>query len=225
MRLRPPVSRSAACRAVSTTARIATTTVGVKRAFSWVGSALRGTPTSSFFQHLSRRHVTFFLRRVAPLLTVATIAACASGLARRTAGDEAADRAALLRLHAEQRTAHLLHRADLLVAGQADTLWNVSSGRVSPGPREQVRASFQRYFDASTFSAWDDIAPPRIRISADGRMAWVIVEKRVHVTIAPSRGGAPVVQQVRYAWLSVYEKIDGRWQMTAIASTERPDST
>jgi hypothetical protein len=30
---------------------------------------------------------------------------------------------------------------------------------------------------------------------------------------------------VRYGWLSVYEKIDGRWRMTAIASTERPDST
>jgi hypothetical protein len=146
-------------------------------------------------------------------------------VARRTASDDAADRAELLRLHAEQRTAHLEHRADLLVAGQADTLLNVSAGRVSARPREQARASFQAYFDASTFSAWDDIAPPRIRISADGRMAYVIVEKRVHVAIAPSGGGAPVVQRVRYAWLSVYEKIDGRWRMTAIASTDRPDST
>jgi hypothetical protein len=34
-----------------------------------------------------------------------------------------------------------------------------------------------------------------------------------------------VAQRVRYAWLSVYEKIDGQWRMTAIASTERPDST
>jgi hypothetical protein len=175
--------------------------------------------------HLSPRHVSSFLRRAAPLFTAATIAACAPGMTRRTADDEAADRAALLRLHAEQRTAHLEHRADLLVAGQADTLWNVSGGRVSANPREQARASFQAYFDASTFAAWDDVAPPRIRISADGRMAYVIVEKRVHVSITPSRGGAAVDQRVRYAWLSVYEKIDGRWRMTAIASTERPDST
>ena len=166
-----------------------------------------------------------FVPRAALFLTASTIAACATGVARRTARDEAEDRAALLRLHAEQRTAHLQRRADLLVAGQADTLWNVSGGRVTAGPRERVRTSFQAYFDASTFAAWDDLAPPRIHISPDGRMASVIVEKRVHVTIAPSRGGAPVVQRVRYAWLSVYEKIDGRWQMTAIASTERPDST
>lgn len=169
-------------------------------------------------------NVTSFLRRAAPLFAAATIAACAPAVARRTASDEASDRAALLRLHAEQRTAHLEHRADLLVAGQADTLWNVSRGDVSAGPRDEVRASFQAYFDASTFSAWDDITPPRIRISADGRMAYIIVEKRVHVAITPSGGGAPTVNRVRYAWLSVYEKIDGRWQMTAIASTERPDS-
>jgi hypothetical protein len=169
--------------------------------------------------------VSSFLRRAAQLLIATTIVACAPGVMRRTAGDEAADRDALLRLHAEQRTAHLQRRADLLVAGQTDTLWNVSGGRISANPREQVRASFQAYFDASTFAAWDDVTPPRIRISADGRMAYVIVEKRVHVTITPSRGGAAVLQRVRYAWLSVYEKIDGRWRMTAIASTERPDST
>jgi hypothetical protein len=169
--------------------------------------------------------VISFLRRAVPLLTASAIAACASAISHRTADDEAADRAALLKLHAEQRAAHLQHRADLLVAGQADTLWNVSAGRVSAGPREPMRASFQAYFDASTFAAWDDLAPPRIHISADGRMAYVIVEKRVHVTITPSGGGPAVTQRVRYAWLSVYEKIDGRWQMTAIASTDRPDST
>ena len=99
------------------------------------------------FQHLSPRHMTSFLRRATPLLTAAAIAACATGGMRRTASDEAADRAALLRLHAEQRTAHLEHRADILVAGQADTLWNVSGGRISANPREQARASFQAYFD------------------------------------------------------------------------------
>jgi len=170
--------------------------------------------------------MTSLLPRTALVLAVASaIAACATGAARRTAADEAEDRAALLRLHAEQRTAHLQHRADLLVAGQADTLWNVSGGQVTAGPRERVRASFQAYFDASTFAAWDDLAPPRIHISPDGRMAYVIVEKRVHVTTAPSGSRTATVERVRYAWLSVYEKIDGRWLMTAIASTDRPDST
>lgn len=164
------------------------------------------------------------LHLLAPCLAAVTLIACSSAT-RRTAADDAADRAELLRLHGEARTAHLEHRADLLVAGQADTLWDVSSGRVSSGTREQSRAFFQRYFDAASFQAWDDAAPPRIRISADGRMAYVIVEKRVHVTMSPAGGGTPVTERVRYAWLSVYEKVGGRWQMTAIASTDRPDST
>ena len=169
--------------------------------------------------------MTSFLPRAALLVIASTIAACATGVGRRTARDDAEDRAVLLRLHAEQRTAHLERRADLLVASQAETLWNVSGGQVTARPREQARASFQAYFVASTFAAWDDLAPPQIHISPDGRMAYVIVEKRVHVTITPSGSAAARVARVRYAWLSVYEKIGGRWLMTAIASTERPDST
>ena len=165
------------------------------------------------------------VRPLASLVLATLLTGCATAAAHRTPADEAADRAALLRLHAEQRTAHLERRAALIVAGQADTLLSVANGRVSTGTRERARTSFQSYFDASTFQAWDDVAPPRIRISPDGRMAWVIVEKRVHVTSAAPSGGAPVVERVRYAWLSVYEKQGGEWRMTVIASTERPDTT
>jgi hypothetical protein len=139
--------------------------------------------------------------------------------------DHASDMSELMRLHNEQRTAHVERRAGLLVAGQADTLLSVSNGRVSKTTRERAVASFQAYFNQSTFQAWDDITPPRIQISPDGNMAYVIVEKRVHVTTTPPSGGTPTIERVRYAWLSVYEKRDGVWRMTVIASTDRPDST
>jgi hypothetical protein len=164
------------------------------------------------------------MRIVPTILTTALLAACAGATARRGPADEAADRAALLRLHEQHRAAHFDRRADLLVASQADTLLSVSGGRISASPRVSVRASFKEYFDNSTFQAWDDVTPPRIRISADGMMAYVIVDKRVHVT-STTPGAAPVVERVRYAWLSVYEKRGGEWRLTAIASTDRPDST
>jgi hypothetical protein len=168
------------------------------------------------------------MRHLAPSLPIvaALSLACASGPRPRTPADEAADRTELLRLHEQARTAHLEHRADLLVASQADTMLSVSGGRVSTSTRERTRASFQKYFDQSTFLAWDDVAPPRVHVSADGRMAYVVVEKRVHVAEArPAAGREPAVERVRYAWLSVYEKRGGAWRMVAIASTERPDST
>ncbi|HEX7335747.1 MAG TPA: nuclear transport factor 2 family protein [Gemmatimonadales bacterium] len=137
--------------------------------------------------------------------------------------ERTADRAELLRLHERQRAAHLQRRADWLVSEWADSLISVSRGRVSVGNAERGRAGFQEYLDASTFQAWDDIVPPRIRISPDGEMAYVIVEKRVHLTTEGADGAAEA-ERTRFAWLSVYEKQGGEWRLAAIASTERPDS-
>jgi ketosteroid isomerase-like protein len=145
-----------------------------------------------------------------------------SAAAQRTAA-RAADSLTLLRLQARQREAHLTRRADWLVEDQADSLISVSRGGVSVSPRDRVRANFQPYLDASTFQAWDDIVPPRIRISADGQMAYVVVVKRVHLTSRDS-SGATEAERTRFAWLSVYEKQGGEWRMTAIASTDRPDA-
>lgn len=172
------------------------------------------------------------MRHLLPFLTAATLACAAQ--TPSTAGvpvpqsqstaARAADSLALLRLQERGREAHLAKRADWLVEGQADSLISVSGGRVSVNPRERVRANFQPYLDASTFQAWDDIVPPRIRISADGRMAYVIVEKRVHLT-SRTPSGATETERTRFAWMSVYEKQGGAWRMVAIASTDRPDAS
>ena len=139
------------------------------------------------------------------------------------AGARAADHAEFLRLHERQRIAHLERRADWLVAEWADSLFSISRGGVSIGTRGKAQAGFQEYLDASTFQAWDDIVPPRIRISPDGQLAYVVVEKRVHLTTRGT-GGAEGAERTRFAWLSVYEKQAGQWRLAAIASTERPDS-
>ena len=170
------------------------------------------------------------MRHTLTLLLVTTLG-CAGGTSSpsgtsssaQSSTTRAADSLALLRLHERAREAHLARRADWLVAGQADSLISVSRGGVSVSPRDRVRANFQPYLDASTFQAWDDIVPPRIRISADGQMAYVVVVKRVHLTSRDS-SGATEAERTRFAWLSVYEKQGGEWRMTAIASTDRPDA-
>jgi hypothetical protein len=164
------------------------------------------------------------------LLLLATLA-CTRSMPRPGGGTSSAytpaartaDSLALLRLQQRGREAHLAKRADWLVEGQADSLISVSRGGVSVNRRERVRANFQPYLDASTFQAWDDIVPPRIRISADGQMAYVVVQKRVHLTSRDSTG-ATETERTRFAWMSVYEKQEGQWRMTAIASTDRPDT-
>jgi hypothetical protein len=176
------------------------------------------------FINLHSRHA---IRTVALIV----FAACTSPRERPSPADDqsaslAADHAELLRLHERARAAHLQRRADWLVSEWADTMFSVSRGGVSVGTmanRAQGRARFQEYLDASTFQAWDDIAPPRIQISPDGQMAYAIVQKRVHLTAKDSTG-ATVPERTRFAWMSVYEKKDGRWKLAAIASTDRRDS-
>jgi hypothetical protein len=131
------------------------------------------------------------------------------------------DRAELLRLHDEARTAHVDKRADLMVASFDDSLRSVARGGVTIASPEENRTRMQAYFDRSTFQAWDDIEPPYLRISPDGRMAWKIVRKRVRLT-APDSTGRPVAEDVVYAWVEIYEKPQDRWILKAVASTDRP---
>ncbi|HUR95480.1 MAG TPA: nuclear transport factor 2 family protein [Gemmatimonadales bacterium] len=169
------------------------------------------------------------MRRLPPFALLALLA-CAhstgeqpspSSTATRRA-DLAADRAELLRLHEGARRAHLERRADWMVREWSDSLVSVNHGRVSVTRPADGQPRFQEYFDAVDFQAWDDIVPPRIRISPDGQMAYAIVEKRVHLTPRDSSGATP--ERTRFAWMSVYEKQGGRWRLAAIASTDRPDS-
>jgi hypothetical protein len=163
-----------------------------------------------------------FLLLLGPAACARSGTSSPSPATRDAASAAAADHAELLRLHDLQRTAHLEKRADLLVAAQADSMLSVSRGRVSLNRPAETRAMFQSYFDASTFEMWEDAAPPVIRVSPDGGMAYVVVEKRVHLS-APDSAGRPRSERTRFAWLEVYEKRGGRWAMTAIASTDRPD--
>lgn len=135
--------------------------------------------------------------------------------------DLEADRAEIARLLRQERTAHLEKRADLISAVAADTLFMVARGEVIAQTPDAMRTRMQAYLDRSTFQAWDDIEPPRIRLSPDGRMAYAIVRKRVRRTEADSPGRA-MAEHTVFAWVELYEKLDGRWRLMAVASTDAP---
>jgi hypothetical protein len=151
--------------------------------------------------------------RTLHLLVLLGIGACDAAV------DLESDRAELLRLHDQARIAHLEERVDLMAF--PESLMQVSRGAVSVRSRAENEERFRAYFDRSTFQEWDDIAPPLIRISPDGRMAYVVVQKRVRLT-APDSAGVPRPEHVVFAWVEIYEKRDSRWTLTLVASTDRP---
>jgi hypothetical protein len=135
-----------------------------------------------------------------------------------------ADRATLLRIHALAQTAHLDKRPDLMVASFADSFLNISRGAVTVRTPAESRARFQAYFDRSTFQEWADLAPPIIRISPDGQMAYVIVQKRVRLSAVDSAGVSRPEHTI-FAWVELYEKLGGKWTLMGVASTDRPGAS
>ena len=130
------------------------------------------------------------------------------------------DKAELLRLHKQHQTAHLTYNAELFVESFAENVTQLQRGYVATKNRVQNRARFKKYFANYKFIEWEDIKPPIVKISKDGSLATVIVEKRVRGTYKNEKGVEEKDHSI-FAWLEVWEKIKGKWKIVTIASTAR----
>ena len=124
----------------------------------------------------------------------------------------------LLALHQADRRAHFDHDIDGLLRHLGGELLDVRDGKINHLSREDVRKKFVEYFQSAQFTAWDDIEPPIVRVSDDGSMGWMIVRVRITYTEKDS-SGKKAVHDDTMAWMSVYEKREGHWTMTAVTST------
>jgi hypothetical protein len=151
---------------------------------------------------------------------LALLTACGAGGASPVARSASA-RAALDRVLAEGRRAHLTTDPALLASSLADTLVSLDAGAVSLQPRDSVRAMFERYFAGARYYAWDDLEPPRIDLSDDASLAWVARVVCVDREEPDARGGR---QRRRFvsAYAATYAWRDGGWRMTTVASTFTP---
>ena len=122
----------------------------------------------------------------------------------------------LLALHKEERRAHFDHDLKFLLAHVAPQL-DVRDGRVNRMSREDVRERFLEYFKRSQFSAWDDVEPPIAHVSADGNTGWMIVQVRIAYA-ETNASGKTTNQNTVGTWMSAYERQNGTWVMTAVAS-------
>lgn len=134
--------------------------------------------------------------------------------------DLEAERESLMRLQQQQQEAHLTYDAELFVDMFYDPILQLRGGTIYERDRATNLARVQRYFDNVQFQAWEDIEPPRIRISADGSMAYIIVHKRVELTFE-DEDGITQREHTIFAWLETWEKIEGIWKLMAAASTDK----
>jgi len=126
------------------------------------------------------------------------------------------DRAALLKLHAQDRDGHLKGDAEQLTAPLAPMFTEVVGGHATVMSRDDAKQHFAEYLKSVKFTHWDDAADPVIRISPDGKMAYMIVQTKAEVAAIDH-------PETKRAFLNsaiqTFEKGPTGWQMTAIAAT------
>ena len=135
-------------------------------------------------------------------------------------GPEAA-KAELLALHRGDRRAHFQHDVDALLASVPPEFIFVRDGEIRAQSRDDLRTQFTRYFQGTEFTAWDDLDPPIVRVSPDGQMGWMAVRLKIALNRADA-SGQKTNETTVMAWISVYEKHDGKWQHMANATTVEP---
>ena len=129
------------------------------------------------------------------------------------------DEAAIIAGHEQARKAHLTGNADLLASGVAERFIEAGRGKVTEMTREQVHHRFTEYFKVAKYSVWRDTFAPKVTISADGKMAWMIVAVHAELTVKDDQTGKVEPRSFDSAWISTLEKINGKWKMVGISSS------
>lgn len=152
-------------------------------------------------------------------LTVLVLVLLAGVGSNRASDDE---KAAILEIHERDRTAHLEGDAAGIAARVAPEMLSVADGEIKRQTREDVRKQLADYFSVAKHTAWEDVEPPLVGLSPDGKMAWAVY--RVHSKFVETTAGGKKNSEFVAAWTSTYEKIDGRWLMTTVTSTFQPSA-
>jgi len=174
---------------------------------------------------VSSKRISFVLLVFSILLligfeTVSIKAQAVSAKSSQKAKPNDKDLTELLRLHKQQKTAHLTNNAELFIEMFSDPFTQIQNGSVLIFTKEKSLARFKNYFATMKFQEWSDIAPPVVKISKDGTLATVTVNKRVRATYKNEKGEEEKDHSI-FAWLTVWEKINGKWKVTTIASTAK----
>jgi len=145
------------------------------------------------------------------------IASCSTTAAAASTPTLEKDTQSLLAIHARERQAHLKGDAHLLAAGMADQVINVEYGKVEIVTRVQMRQHFTQYFDRVKYSSWEDTAPPKVSVSPDGQMAWMVIEIKARLSdrSGPNTG---VERGFISSWIATFQKQRGAWRMVGISS-------
>ena len=127
----------------------------------------------------------------------------------------------LLRSNEIQRKAHLTNDATLLANEIADSMVYIQNGMIRIASNTEIKTRFEAYFKQMKYTSWDDVQPPMIKISKDGSMATVAVQKLIDTQQMDSLTNLGEHEYTLFAWSAQFKLINGTWKMTANTSTSK----
>lgn len=142
----------------------------------------------------------------------------ATGFSCTTHPDLESEKKALLAIHEGQRKAHFEKNAAGLLRQSSEDYTEVNKGLVKRPAYNESLSRFTSYFDAVDFVKWDDVSPPIISFSDDASMATMVVEKLV---IIRNKSENNRLDTTHYAWLAVYKKVNRKWELHRMGSTNQ----
>lgn len=134
-----------------------------------------------------------------------------------TTFDKAAETEKILALHHQQRDVHFNKQADEFTDMLSENFISVNRGMITTPSKEENLERFSNYFNAVEFIKWDDLAPPIIRFSDDGSLAYTVVEKEV--IVAYDMNEQTIQDTTLFAWIAIYKKYGNEWKIDGVAST------
>ena len=133
------------------------------------------------------------------------------------------DNAAILQLYETTRRGHLEGDAASLLAQYAPRWDDLRDGTVVVRTIEEELGRIAGHLATTRYLAWDDVTPPRVEVSPDGTMAWLLGEIQARA-IQKQPNGSEREIAYRCAWLQVYARRDGRWAAIVNAPSVRIES-
>jgi hypothetical protein len=128
------------------------------------------------------------------------------------------ERQTLLEMHQSDRQAHFERDPYALLEVSLDTFISVSNAKITRGLKKDRITFFKNNFEGATYSKWDNLEEPIVRISSDGTLAWMIIRIEVSRT-KKNENGDEVPEGFTYAGIMTYKKVNGKWMKEANVST------
>ena len=145
-----------------------------------------------------------------------SLAACAPALDHGVI-----DEAELLAIHQSILQTHLDRDPEAWTALETDTVLVGSRGEVFYADRPSRLDMRRSYLGATRFHRYEDLRPPIVRVAGDRSIGWVVAEVGIAGVQENAAGGLDTLSAT-WAWIEMYERIEGRWLMSGNVSTEKP---